>query len=161
MKILRKSERILSYAGLGNDPYVRIGAVNIPRIFVRFVYLSALGMCCTLHACLCVKNIVLGPIAILLPVGVIISCVSIILIYISLILKTHEIIGLFDHLQHFFARSTYFFSQMKRLSLNWLIFFFLKEFACHLIRVAFTKHRMHSLTDWLACFIHTRIWWSL
>lgn len=105
MKILNESRRVLAYTGLCSASVVPIGGLQVPRTFVRIGYVSAVGLCLTLHGHLCVENKD-GFIAILLPIGAAITCASMFLVYISLMLKSDEITELLEYFQNFVDTST-------------------------------------------------------
>lgn len=135
MEILHKSRRVLAYAGLCSDIIVKIHILRIPRAFIRIGYVSTLGLCLILNVRSCFAN-EHSFIAILLPVGVVISCVSMILIYVNLALKTQTITRLLDYLQHFIDSSTVFHTIVEfrgnMTTHNYDILLFLVEFLSEL-----------------------------
>lgn len=108
MEILSESKRILSYAGLGKSAHILIGNKVIPRIVIRGIILFTLGLAILLHVFLCIKDYKHGLTAISVPLGATLTCLSIILIYGSLISKTEQIIRLFNYLHQVIRKSMIF-----------------------------------------------------
>lgn len=172
MEILTESKRILAYAGLGIDAYVQIGNKTIPRALIRYFIIFILVLAISLHMILCLNNYTKGLIVISVPIGASLTCLSIILIYIDLVLTTEHILQLFNYLQDVINKSRVFlWSEIVLCSPNlpWVssifIYFFVsvifyrfqKEFDRQRIHVPFIMHEMHSLIEWHRWYFPIRV----
>lgn len=102
---LPESKLILSYTGLGNDQFVRISNVNIPRIIVWISILLALMLCVALEILIGMHNIKHGIAGALFPVAVSLSFVALILTYTTLVRKVDRIVRIMDYLENFANKS--------------------------------------------------------
>lgn len=104
--MLRESKQVLGYVGLGTDAFVRINGKLVRRICIRCGILAMLVLCVAFQCALCMQKNIYDLHSILLPFVTALTCVSMILTYISLVLKTERIKELFDYVQHLIDKST-------------------------------------------------------
>lgn len=100
MEILSENRRILSYIGLGADDIIHLFGRSIPRRIVAFIF-----GCMLLFGVLCAGLLIVnlyanGMAVLLLPITVMLTCVSQMLIYISLVAKRKQIYNLMDYLAY-------------------------------------------------------------
>lgn len=107
MQILKESEEILILTGLGMHPTVQIAGRAIPRVFVRLLVMSTILLCIVLKFRFCALNYERGLDVVLLEFGIGITYVSLLLIYISMMLKSNKIIELFHFIQQVSDQSEY------------------------------------------------------
>lgn len=105
MLILQESRRIISYAGLGNAKLVQIGGWYIPRSIIRIIISMALIACIILECFICIHMCEHGIAMILLPFGVLVTQLSLTLIYSTFVWKTNEIDSLMDYLEFLINKS--------------------------------------------------------
>lgn len=115
MQILKESEETLILTGLGIHPTIQIAGRAIPRIFVRILVMSTILLCIVLKFRFCVLNYERGLDVVLLEFGIGITYVSLLLIYISMMLKSNKIIELFHFIQHVSDQSEYLHKVLSQL----------------------------------------------
>lgn len=99
MEVLSENRRILCFVGLGADNDVLISGKQIPRklIVASFVLVQLLFI--SIAILLIVSNISGGIAALLLPVCLLLSSLSGLLVYVSLLVKRKSMSELFSYLQ--------------------------------------------------------------
>lgn len=104
MKILERSQQILICASLGTSPTVHIGEKVIPRELIRIAIASMHLVCSIFGTILCFRDSESGIATMLLSIHISCTYFSGLLIYISLMLKTGEIVEVIEFLQRTIAR---------------------------------------------------------
>lgn len=100
MQVLSENRQILSLVGLGTDNDVQVFSKLIPKKFVATAFGLAL-FSGVLIACLLIRaEYSNGPAALLFPVGFLLSFLSQLFSYLSLLVKRSQMCELFDYLQH-------------------------------------------------------------
>lgn len=84
--------------GLGTDRVVQFAGQNIPQTIMRLSVLSPLLLCCVVEGIMCMQSYTIGYVKTLNAVGMLLTFVSASLIYSCLILKSKEIVELFNYL---------------------------------------------------------------
>lgn len=100
MKILGECKAILLVLGFSTQKYIRMINLNIPRLFVRCIIIITLALMVLCGIVCARQNIQHGLTSILTPAGTALSFFAQIIIYVSLLMKMHEIINLLDYLEH-------------------------------------------------------------
>lgn len=100
MQILKNSEKYLIFTGLGINSTIQIAGRCIPRVVPQFYVISICLLCVVLKFRFCVLHYVDGLEIVLLEFGIGITYVSLLLIYISLMFKSGQIIDLFHLTQN-------------------------------------------------------------
>lgn len=100
MAILCESKDILACAGLGKTNIIRIGEKTISRALVRSATLTTLVVSVIFESLICIRNYELGISAILLPLGISFTYISLIFVYCTFLWKTSEIHQMLCYLQY-------------------------------------------------------------
>lgn len=129
MKLLKKGRTILALAGLGTGPVVQIGRFAIPRAIIRINIIAMLILCVVLQYFFCVRNLTEGLHAIVGAVGIALTFISILLVYVSLMAKSREISDLFGLMENVIDSSKFFVAEFHCKSTNWkfLLLFIFRE----------------------------------
>lgn len=106
MKILRDCTEILTLLGLGTSKSVEIVSMKIPRWLIQYSIIISLSVCVLSAIQFCHQNIT-EHIKILLPSAVVFTFFLQILIYISLLMKSGEIVELIGFLNALVNRREY------------------------------------------------------
>lgn len=107
METLQASRQLLEYVGLTNDAYVVITQWKIPRELIRFYFICILIMDSILQFLACEKMYASNIHASLLSLHVALSTLSGVAIYVNLVIKTNEILELFDYLKAIFDKRNF------------------------------------------------------
>lgn len=99
MKVLGENRRILANVGLDADNDAPFLGKLIPRQLIAALFGSALFSGILVAVLLILNKYQIGPAALIFPVGLLISCTSLLLVYISLFQKRRQMRELFDYLQ--------------------------------------------------------------
>lgn len=99
MQILSEIEIILKKAGLGTGPFVRIAGQYVPRSFVRISIFSFPMLCGVLESILCIRNYTISLTACFWSFSIILSFVSVAMIYARLMMKAGQINELFSFME--------------------------------------------------------------
>lgn len=100
MKILTNCKILLSCIGLANELSISIGVkYKVPRALLRCFTIIILVLGTFFEILLCVKYREGGIYAVLFPLHITITILSMLLIYIGLLWRTNEIVELIDYLE--------------------------------------------------------------
>lgn len=101
MQVLNKNRKMLTYFGLGISEDVRIFNKNITRKVVQFTFILGLTLGLLMSGLLVVTKYNSEPlVAILMPMCTLLTYLSEMLVYISLLIKIQRISQLFDYIQN-------------------------------------------------------------
>lgn len=101
MKILKNCKILLSCIGLTKELDISIGVkFKVPRAIFRCFTIVVLVLGTFFEILLCVKFRESGIYAVLFPLHITITILSMLLIYVGLLWRTNEIVELFDYLEH-------------------------------------------------------------
>lgn len=99
MNLLLECKAILILFGGGTDKYIQMGNQQIPRIFSRFFVIAALASCVLIASGYAKQNAHREITVILMPVGIAVTYILQILIYISLLMKSQQIVDMISYLE--------------------------------------------------------------
>lgn len=100
MKILTNCKTLLSCIGLTNELTISIGVkYKIPRVLLRCFTIVVLVLGTIFEILLCVKYKESGIYAVLFPLHITITILSMLLIYVGLLWRTSEIVELIDYME--------------------------------------------------------------
>lgn len=109
MKIFKKSETVLTYAGFGSSEFVQIIGINVPRPLLRFIIASSLLLAIFLELVCCINGYAEGYLTIMWRLCILFTILSTIIIYIGLLCKRNKILEMFNSLEEVLARSNVLF----------------------------------------------------
>lgn len=99
MSFFNEIKETFTYSGLGTHELVRMAGKDIPRSLIQLYLILFLTLVCILEGFLFIKFLSSSLMYSLLSFGILLTYLSAIVIYISLILKSKKIIRLLDYLE--------------------------------------------------------------
>lgn len=109
MKIFKKSEIVLTYAGFGSSKFVQIIGIKVHRSLLRFIIAVSLLSAIFLELVCCINGYAKGYLTILWPLCILFTILSTIIIYIGLLCKRDKILEMFDSLEDVLNKSNVLF----------------------------------------------------
>lgn len=104
MKIFAEIQRNLGNAGIGTSLSVRIAGISFPRSFVRFIIFGFIVLMGIMQGILCVYAVSVALAEVLWPLCVMVTFLSVAVIYIGLVIKTEQINEIFAFMSHIIDR---------------------------------------------------------
>lgn len=95
----------MSYSGLGGNKFVQIGKYNIPRTLVRSLILFFLVISGLVNAGLSIIGYADGIGTVLYSLSITSVYVFATLVYITMLLKTNEIVKLYEYMENMIVQS--------------------------------------------------------
>lgn len=105
MKILKESEKLLSYAGLSTALSVSVGGKIIPQILLHLTFCALLMLCMILECILGINGYADNIVSSLYPLCVTITLISAMAVYVVLIWKSNKISELYENLENVIEQS--------------------------------------------------------
>lgn len=100
MDMLCENRKILAYIGLGISNYVQIFKKKIPRIAIQCVFLATFTLGLLMPVSLAVSKYKTEQLSgLLAPIGIWLTFLSSMLVYLSLLVKIEQISNLFDYME--------------------------------------------------------------
>lgn len=105
MKTIKEFQLFLINRGLGTDHFVQFAGHNIVQIIMRLSILSPLLVCCVMELMMCLRSYNIDYVKTLNTFGLLLTFLSGFLIYTCLIIKSKEIVELFNYLDSLIVSS--------------------------------------------------------
>lgn len=144
MKVLGTSRKCLSYVGLGNERYIPVAGIRVPRELIRCLYTSAEVSGIIMFAMIAIINLPFGLQAVLFPLHLIsLSCMKTSM-YTVLMAKAARMAELGDYLQMVVD---------ERECFSYRILHGIFPFFFAVVRIFHRQYRLSTDSNWFFIFL--------